>query len=856
MSADATAGDRPVHSVGVLADRIAAALVHREPGWRLPRRSALARRYNVSLGEIDLAIRDLARRSLVRRLPDGQLYRASPADYWIPVEGATGLSTRVDPMGSPIECQARHVALREAPQDVAWAIGVLVGAPVQVVRCVWALAGEPAAISTMYLPEPGIGDPEPGPDQDGEFGTVLEALPGLSARPAAVSVEMSPPQPSAARSLRLSPGQPVTTVTIRFEDREQGAPAGLTVVMLRPELFRVAIDTAEPATWQRLVTAWTRTGSSWHPSAKMPAEVMTRVARMPRRARYLVPKSLPRRGELLAVCAVVVVAGHLLFAQLTLLIAVTVYTVGKVARWRAVWLLGPAAAGLVWTIAAGPGAAIAGFTAGPDQVFRYLMAGGHFLHPGRAFPGMGSPYWKWGSWLPRQLPVALLTGTAEAGLASWLSWLHTDEWNLPSSRPGLFVMARRSIVARSIRTGGVVTREGGCLGIETSSGGRIAVSWPEANRGVLVCGAAEQDVLNTGFQLIYAALRRRKPVVVIDFTTEGIRGRLAAACQRAGVPLQVFPGGGAYEPFRSGDPGQRAALVAAMMTWDGQGSQHRRGCTAYLTDVFELLDAAPGDPRVPVLDEVIHLLDPAAMRARAAHVPPGYPRRTVLVERAEVSASLVSAQPATVAALSRQLRAFRGSSAGRWLGQPVGGRLSGIELGSTISGRGAALFCLGGSAQAAGPEALAMLNRLVCQDLLRLAASLRVAGGCGDGVIWLAGCQAVPERTFADLVAAGPPADLAVVATTASAPAACTLAEYTNALVVHRTTDPVAARGLAAAVAPRLPAPVPGTGTVAVEAPPVVTADDLLRLGEDEFVLAVRSPRRLVPRALAVRARA
>jgi hypothetical protein len=35
-----------------------------------------------------------------------------------------------------------------------------------------------------------------------------------------------------------------------------------------------------------------------------------------------------------------------------------------------------------------------------------------------------------------------------------------------------------------------------------------------------------------------------------------------------------------------------------------------------------------------------------------------------------------------------------------------------------------------------------------------------------------------------------------------------------------------------------------------------VTADDLLRLGEDEFLLAVRSPRRLVPRALAVRARA
>jgi DNA-binding GntR family transcriptional regulator len=257
MTASTAGGDPPVHPSGVLADRIAAALVHREPGWRLPRRSALARRYNVSLGEIEVAIRELARRALVRRLPDGQLYRASPADYWIPVEGATGLGTRLDPMGSTVECHARHVSLREAPQDVAWAIGVPVGAPVQVIRCVWNVSGEPAAISTTYLPRqdgaasgalsaltaPGsVTEVEPA-DEEADFGAVLDTLPGLAARPAAVSVEMSPPQPSAARSLRLTPGQPVTTVTIRFEDRGLSAPAGLTVVMLRAELFRVAIDT-------------------------------------------------------------------------------------------------------------------------------------------------------------------------------------------------------------------------------------------------------------------------------------------------------------------------------------------------------------------------------------------------------------------------------------------------------------------------------------------------------------------------------------------------------------------------------------------------------------------------------------
>jgi hypothetical protein len=102
-------------------------------------------------------------------------------------------------------------------------------------------------VSTAYLNEPLAGeDTEPGHEADEEFpslGSVLNALPA-----AAVSVEMSPPQPSIARSLRLSPGLPVITVTVRFDDTATGEPAGLTVVMLKPELFRVAIDTsAAPA---------------------------------------------------------------------------------------------------------------------------------------------------------------------------------------------------------------------------------------------------------------------------------------------------------------------------------------------------------------------------------------------------------------------------------------------------------------------------------------------------------------------------------------------------------------------------------------------------------------------------------
>jgi DNA-binding GntR family transcriptional regulator len=233
---------------GVLADRMAAALVHREPGWQLPRRSALARRYNVSMAEIDSAIAELVRRSLIRRLPDGQLYRASPAEYLIPVEGIGGLSTRLDPMGGEINCTARHVSLRAAPQDIAWSLGVVGDNPVRIVRCAWAVGTEPVAVSTAYVP--GILADAAGDDPD-TFEAALKAPPGtfdgaVSVYARAVDLELAPPQPSVARSLRLLPGGSAISVTIRFDDRVAGTPVGLTTVALKPQHFRVVIQAGDP----------------------------------------------------------------------------------------------------------------------------------------------------------------------------------------------------------------------------------------------------------------------------------------------------------------------------------------------------------------------------------------------------------------------------------------------------------------------------------------------------------------------------------------------------------------------------------------------------------------------------------
>ncbi len=292
-------------AASVLADRIAAALVHHEPGWRLPRLTALARRYNVSIAEVDVAIDELAARHLLRRLPDGQVYRASPAEYLIPLAGLGGLSSFVDPMGGVLTCRSRQASGRRAPEDIGRTLRLAPGENVLVIRSLWLLGGEPGALAVTYIPEPraglagyfadsplrvpgqadtaqagappanGLRDEDSGdgapahawddigwgnaegcgestwksPGQPGTEAASRETAasetatpPGLAGLPRAIQLELSLPPPSVARSLRLSAGQPVATVTVRFDDPVTGAAVALSMAMLRPDLFRIVVQ--------------------------------------------------------------------------------------------------------------------------------------------------------------------------------------------------------------------------------------------------------------------------------------------------------------------------------------------------------------------------------------------------------------------------------------------------------------------------------------------------------------------------------------------------------------------------------------------------------------------------------------
>ncbi len=84
----------------------------------------------------------------------------------------------------------------------------------------------------------------------------------------ALRLEMQPPPPSVARSLRLAIGQPAAMVTVRFDDPVAGTPVAVTVAILRAELFRIVIESAAaplPEGDDSFSDTWTKVTEEWAP---------------------------------------------------------------------------------------------------------------------------------------------------------------------------------------------------------------------------------------------------------------------------------------------------------------------------------------------------------------------------------------------------------------------------------------------------------------------------------------------------------------------------------------------------------------------------------------------------------------
>jgi hypothetical protein len=593
-----------------------------------------------------------------------------------------------------------------------------------------------------------------------------------------------------------------------------------------------------------------------------------------RGSRYLAPRDSPHYAELTAVLALAALLAHLLLAQLTLLLAVAMYVTGRISRWRPEWLAAPAAAGLIWALAIGPARAASGFAAGPRQVTGYLggIGGhpGHLLSPQGAFSGLSH-------WLPEQFPLALILAAAEI---AGVTWLQRQFRGGPQWRPGLIVAARRWLTGVTIRSGGVVTTDGCSLGVDVESGRPAAISWREAEGGVLCAGSdagASAAQAEDGFVIAWAAIRRRKPVIIIDLAgSPALAESVSTACLDAGAPFSRFgqDGPGCYEPLRGGEPARAARLVCAMIDWSDVSDQQRRSCSAYLADALAVQAAAPADRWVPLLSDLGQLLTPDGLRARAALIPPYHPRRQVLIDRAAVSAGLVQADPSMIKAAAGQLADLEASVLGHWLRPepPEQGRMDPvrISLGRTVRERGVTLFSLD---RATHGSSARMVAGLAVADLIAVGTELEDMSVPADGLVWVNGCEGLGQQARAELIAPliakGRTAGIAV-AVSSTAAAAQNLAAGAGVLVAHWPVDPALADAFGGGPGSGSPARPATDGSAAPDAdgspgadgsaPAAVTSGSPLP-GSAEFALLVRAQAapgtepRMLPHCRSVRAR-
>jgi hypothetical protein len=223
-----------------------------------------------------------------------------------------------------------------------------------------------------------------------------------------------------------------------------------------------------------------------------------------------------RRRELAAGLAAVAVVAQCALTPAMLLVAGLLVLVGRISRWQLAWLLLPALGSACWLAVAGLPATAHALTAGAGRLMAADLAvalhPGRLLHPAAAFAG-------WGRWLPKELPLLLLAGTAEAAIVLW---------PYRTQRPGLVAALRRRVAAAALAAGHTVTANGFAIGV-SGSGRLSAVSWAQAERGVLLIGGDPAGLDQIGLAIACAAVRRRKGVLVLDLSANAVDGRMKRA---------------------------------------------------------------------------------------------------------------------------------------------------------------------------------------------------------------------------------------------------------------------------------------------------------------------------------------
>jgi DNA-binding GntR family transcriptional regulator len=273
-------GDYTESDLTVLTNRIAATLVHHDPGWRLPRPSALARHYNVGTDLVAAAIDELVARRLIRRLPDGQACRTSPAHYVLPVGHQHSVRVRADAVADDLTLKSWNATWSPAREDIRRTLGLQPGDSACMLQLLWTVADEPAAVTITYVTKD-LADPLIDAVKRADSISAVLPLPSrqtaaaghhadhaVPLEPRMVHIEVRQAPPWAARHLCLAATEQAVVVTIRYDEPPLRTAGAITIAAFRPEAFRITLATPDPplgavAADDRAWSAWDHFSADW-----------------------------------------------------------------------------------------------------------------------------------------------------------------------------------------------------------------------------------------------------------------------------------------------------------------------------------------------------------------------------------------------------------------------------------------------------------------------------------------------------------------------------------------------------------------------------------------------------------------
>jgi hypothetical protein len=418
--------------------------------------------------------------------------------------------------------------------------------------------------------------------------------------------------------------------------------------------------------------------------------------------------AVPRRGELGAWLAAFGVAAQLVFLPVVTICAAALILLGRLSRWRPHWLLVPGLAGLCWLT----GYWRVGFRMTEYWLTPYSLSGAAWRRDPTEqlglvlHPGaLGTALTGAGWWLP----VWLLAAIVEAALGLWLIWRRSP----PVWRPGLIAALCQWASVQALTAGRTVTRDGCAFGVDMLSGRLAAVRWAAAERGILLACRDEQPLAWPALAVVCAAIRRRKTVLVLDLCANG-----AAARQVVALAANL-------------------CVPAAQVALPAGGSNVGRSVVGGSVVGGSTVGGSTGAGLEPVIGRAIR-------------------RREVVA---------ISALPAADVQLGPDVRsAADAQSAGeaQWAGD---GRRAGGER-SAGDARSAGLAGDARSAGLAGDARSAADAQPAVAALANVLASLRDVALRGDCLVWIAGCEAVDDRTLRTVLGLGPATGTAVLLST------------------------------------------------------------------------------------------